>query len=460
MPPHHSERSLQRRLAWRLGSVLVLSMAIAIGVMAFYTWDVTGELDDINLQVQARQIARQLTTGDGRLDIRLPSDLAEAYAQPHGGFHYAVVDADGTVIVASSTFAEELAAIAPPVTPDDSNAFFRVPAGDGSGKPYYAMAMYVSKRPGTTLIVAQGGAHSDVFTDSLVQEIGEHVAWTMPIILALALAISIWTIRSSLTPLKELSARAIRIGPNTTELRLSTTSVPREIRPLVDAVNSALDRLEQGFSLQRRFTANAAHELRTPLAIVTARLDELADDDTVAALREDVQRMNRLVDQLLRVSRLDAGEVRPDDVVDLNVIAADIAGYLAPLAIRERRTISLTRAEQPVRVLGHGPAIGDALRNLIENALEHTPEGTEVCVSVDRGGSVSVSDQGPGIADDDRQRIFERFWRKDRRTGSGSGLGLAIVVETAQAHGGSVTIDDRPGRGATFTLALPRAGEA
>ena len=148
MPRYFSQCSLQRRLAWRLGAVLVVSMTIAIAVMAFYTWDVTGDLDDINLQVQARQIARQLSPGDGPPDVRLPPDLMEAYARPRGGFHYAVIDRDGTVVVASSPFAQELAAIAPPVTPDDTKAFFRVPAGDGSGKPYYAMAMYVTERPG------------------------------------------------------------------------------------------------------------------------------------------------------------------------------------------------------------------------------------------------------------------------------------------------------------------------
>ncbi|MBT3781764.1 MAG: HAMP domain-containing histidine kinase, partial [Rhodospirillaceae bacterium] len=248
---------------------------------------------------------------------------------------------------------------------------------------------------------------------------------------------------------------ASRIGPHSTDIRLPLLNIPNEVRPLVEAINDALDRLEKGFLLQRQFTANAAHELRTPLAILNARLDEMNDSETAASLAVDIQRMNRLVEQLLRVSRLDAQDMAMDDDIDLNAIAAEIVGYLAPLAIAAGQTLSLSPAEGPVMVRGNKGALSDALRNLLENAMQHSPRDGEIMVEVSAGGTIAVSDHGAGVSEADRPHIFERFWRGRERSETGSGLGLAIVSETAAAHGGTVIVANNPGAGASFTIRLP-----
>jgi signal transduction histidine kinase len=138
--------------------------------------------------------------------------------------------------------------------------------------------------------------------------------------------------------------------------------------------------------------------------------------------------------------------------VDLRQLAEEVVGAMAHLALAAGRTIALTGADHPVIVIGNDAAITDALRNLIENALVHTPPGTEVVVEVDPKGAISVQDSGLGIPAEDRQRIFERFWRGKGVRTDGAGLGLAIVMEIVRAHGASVTVSNRIPRGARFDV--------
>jgi two-component system, OmpR family, sensor histidine kinase TctE len=162
--------------------------------------------------------------------------------------------------------------------------------------------------------------------------------------------------------------------------------------------------------------------------------------------------MNRLVEQLLCVARLDSVALDVSSSVDLRELAEEVVGSMAHLAVSAGRTIALTGANQPVLVTGNAAAIDDALRNLIENALAHTAPGTEVVVEVGPEGTISVQDSGPGVSAEDRPHIFERFWRGKGVRTNGAGLGLAIVMEIIRAHGASITVSDRLPRGARFDL--------
>src|SRR6476620_418868 len=171
-------------------------------------------------------------------------------------------------------------------------------------------------------------------------------------------------------------------------------------------------------------------------------------------LRTDVARMNRLVEQLLGVARLDAMALE-FDTVDLNKVASSVVATMAPWAIAQHRTIAFVGSDEPVNVNGNVHALEDALRNLVENAVLHTPYGAEVTVTVDCDGRIEVSDHGSGVPRKDRENIFKRFWRGPGERNEGAGLGLAIVSETMRAHRGGVSIADNPGGGATFTLSFP-----
>jgi signal transduction histidine kinase len=174
---------------------------------------------------------------------------------------------------------------------------------------------------------------------------------------------------------------------------------------------------------------------------------------------KDARLMNRIVGQLLRISQLEAVRIGLDERADLAALAVDEAAYLGPMAIERKRSIAVTGPEGPVWVKGSAEILGHAVRNLLENALQHTPEGTTVTVTVSPDGSLTVSDEGPGVPPDARDRIFQRFWRANR-SGAGAGLGLSIVERIVKLHGGTISVNDsseleESSRGATFSMRLP-----
>jgi signal transduction histidine kinase len=310
------------------------------------------------------------------------------------------------------------------------------------------------------LQVSEDLEHRDVLIDDIVAQFFTRVGWITAPILLLLLVIDVVIFRRALRPIVAASALAERIGPARTELRLPEEGMPQEVVPLVRAVNQALDRLEEGFRGQREFTADAAHELRTPLAILRTQIDMIADRELASSLRDDIESMSRLVNQLLDFAELETFVIGEDEIADLAAIATEMAAYIAPLALSQRKTVAVTGADHPVRVCGNADSLGRAVRNLVENALAHTAPGTTVEISVAAAGELSVMDRGPGVPTREREQIFRRFWRRDRRRAGSAGLGLAIVKRIAEMHGAAVSVADRQGGGAIFSIRFPAVIEA
>ncbi|MBY0305450.1 MAG: HAMP domain-containing histidine kinase [Sphingomonas sp.] len=290
----------------------------------------------------------------------------------------------------------------------------------------------------------------------IFNEIVQHVLLPLIPLSLLLLLFNIVAVRRVLQPLRRAEAEVDALDADNVLRRLSEAPEPREVNTLVRAVNRALTRLDETMAILRGFTANAAHELRTPLSIMQLSLDKLPPSALRDDLQADTQHMARLVGQMLDLAQADALAVEPDVLVDLADIGREVVAAMAPKVFAAERDLRFESVGD-TRALGHAEAIYRIYRNLIDNALAHAPGATPIEVTAGPGPQLSVRDHGPGIADEDRPHIFERFWRKDRRKTDGAGLGLGIVQRLAQAHGGAITVDNASGGGALFrvTFAAP-----
>jgi signal transduction histidine kinase len=344
--------------------------------------------------------------------------------------------------------------------PSEEPAYFRLRSFGVAARDYFGLTVRLDSPVGPLRVTVARAADDDTLVRSLLREFVFDIAWLIPLMVAATLAIGVYVIRRGLRSLRQVSASAAAIDPGTMSVRLPEANVPTEIQPLVAAVNHALDRLEKGFAVQRQFTANAAHELRTPLSILTAGLEHLGSNGEVAKLSKDAARMNRLVEQLLRVARLDAIALDVSSAVDLSAVARDAVAYMAPVAVASDRELAAQGTDRPVVVKGNRHAIEDAIRNLVENALAYAPVKSEITVSVEPPGTLHVRDRGVGVPVEDRENIFKRFWRGRNSPAQGSGLGLAIVSEIMKAHHGTVHVNDHPRGGAVFTLIFSEMADA
>lgn len=399
---------------------------------------------------RARLIAEALILGpDGKLTLAPGRYSREGES---GEFGYVVVDGTGAVLLASSGLAERI------LSPLGREGEALFSSFESDRRHYRAVSFPVVEedRPLWILLGWHIGKEDVIHDDVLQNFLWDALAITVPL-LAILLGLDALVVRHFFRPVVRVSRQVQELDPARTDARLTAADLPSEIRPLADAFNVALERVEQSYRLQKEFTADAAHELRTPLAVLDARLQTLPSSDTRAAAIADARLMARIVNQLLEMATVEqvsdgAGET------DLLEVSRSVVTALAPEAIRKGQTLGLIEPEgaSALRVVAREQDVWHMLRNLVENAIRHTPGGTTIDVVLGVDGSLIVRDDGPGIPKELHEHIFKRFWRRKRSSGGGAGLGMAIVQRVAQANGGSIVLNSDEGKGTSFTVHLPK----
>lgn len=435
---------------WRLilGFVAVSILgAIATGYFIFDRFmATTSAFRDRTLQNSAAVMGKLLErTGEGK-KLSFPDFLAENFQSDRGKF--AILSDNGVLIAGSPGVTE---ALAPLDAAKDGDFFLSDHDHDGRMLYGYTLKSLFGTRPVFIQIAMPAGVLS---YDSVLQEFVEDVGWIWLPVLAGLFAVNLAVVRIGLKPLRVAAQQANAIGPHSVSARLPEEGLPQEVHALVRAVNSAFDRLEAGYDAQRRFIADAAHELRTPISVLKAHAALMSDSDDGTRFRHEIRMLERLVNQLLDSARLEAITLERGDTVDLSRVAVAVAEHLGPLAINSGKTIAVA-APQAVLIDGSSDWIFCALRNLAENALRHSPRGHAVEIVVQEPATVSIRDHGAGISEGEKQAIFKRFWQGKRDRGRGAGLGLDIVSRIVKVHNGKIHVEDTPGSGATFVIVFP-----
>jgi heavy metal sensor kinase len=323
---------------------------------------------------------------------------------------------------------------------------------------------------GTPYLIEVGAPYNQI--ESVLRGLLLTFALGLPLIVALAIGGGYLLMRRALRPVDEIRQKAAQITSQNLSERLPVVRTGDELERLATDLNRMIERLEESFLQINRFSADASHELRTPLTVLQGELESIAQGgqrlpadvrDTIGSALEETQRLARIVENLLAISRLEAGEARKQlERLDFAELARSTADQMRLLA--EEKHIALhCDGSQPVEVDADPARLKQVVVNLLDNAIKYTPKGGKVDVSVtkrDGRAVLDVVDSGIGISSADLPHIFDRFYRADKarsRQMGGTGLGLSIVRSICVAHGGQVTVDSSEGRGAVFHVEIPLA---
>jgi two-component system OmpR family sensor kinase len=318
-----------------------------------------------------------------------------------------------------------------------------------------------AKKPDGTVVGAIRLSYPD---DPIIQRLWQIWGFRAALavgVLIVAAFLGLWLARRVTRPLRELNGMAARLRDGDLTARAEETGPP-ETRTLARTLNTAAETIDTLVGSQRAFIGDASHQLRTPLTALRLSLDNVADGVDDPHVREDVEmataevvRMSRLVNGLLALARAEADVAHPEPVQVLDVVAERFTAWRAAA---DERSISLVSEGFDIRVLATPGHLEQVLDNVLSNALEVSPDGGTILVRTTRPGSLEVIDSGPGLADADRARAFDRFWRGQGLTGKGgSGLGLAIVKQLVTDDGGAVSLETASGGGLCVRIRLSPA---
>lgn len=435
--------SLRIRLTWRIvvmqALVLIAFTAIAaVPIYRFLSEELRYETDIID------DIASAIVVGeDGRWQLVMGDDLAED-ATDYPDLWFYALDANGHSLQWGEIPDRLLTMVDALKTVRSANI-----SGLGPNEDLVALLRRHEGAMGRIWIVVGNGP-----------EIGIRSAFGNPVFVGLLCLLTLASfliipkiVRGELRGIDQVALDANKIDFQRRGTRLSLERVPDELHSLVRAVNAGLQRLDDGIERRHRFIAGAAHELRTPIAILQARLELMHGGEQQGKLMLDVARLANLANQLLDLERLEA-EVPQFQRTNLVELATEVASDMAPVIIAAGCTIVFDAETENVPVLCDPPSLSRALLNLIQNAVVHGGESSMISVTVSSDATLRVADTGPGIPEEYRDVIFEPFGRVTPLD-QGAGLGLALVRDIVERHKGRVTVGDASGGGALFEVSLP-----
>ncbi len=399
------------------------------------------------------------------------NEITEHYSPEINGRFIRVTRADGKPIFISGlpkdgTF--DPAHVPPPHLPVTQPFSHEVEMSDGHelllhGLPYRAS-------DGSQFLIEVAAPYNQI--ESVLRGLLLTFALGLPLIVALAIGGGYLLMRRALHPVDEIRQKAAQITSRNLGERLPVVHTGDELERLAVDLNRMIERLETSFHQVNRFSADASHELRTPLTVLQGELESMARSssnlpieirDTIGSALEETQRLAKIVENLLAISRLEAGEARKQlERLDFAELARSTADQMRLLAEEKNIHLDCNGAEH-VEVDADPARLKQVVVNLLDNAIKYTPEKGRVSISVvkqDSRAVLEVEDNGIGISTDDLPHVFERFYRADKarsRQMGGTGLGLSIVRSICLAHGGRVTVNSTEGRGSLFRVELPLA---
>lgn len=446
------------RLKVLLAYVFGMILSIALVVIAAVAVLQSDKLARMDLADAAEGLAEKIRfDGNGRpvgFDASM-DDLAWLYEGPQREIAYRILDDAGRTVAASNAGERFWPA---------GGDFLRLARGSFDFE-HDGLVVY-----GVTEPLEHGGrtwylqfAASARFMELLHHRVALPLVVTGVTVFSLVLLVAFGlcayvTLRYTLKPLRDVSESAAAISPRSIHARLKTEVVPSEIAPIVDSFNRVLERLENGYRVQKEFLGTAAHELKTPLALIRAQI-ELGEDGPQDrdALLSDVEYMTRQVQQLLLLAEASEAHNYNFTTVRVQDAADEAAAYLQRMAGAADVRLEVSAVADNVEWQADRSALFTVLKNLLENAIQHAPAKTIVRVEIQRD-AVTVRDSGPGVDAAQLPLLFERFWRAAHRRDHGAGLGLSICQEIALAHGWVLTAV-RAEPGLRFRLAIARGGD-
>ncbi|HEX4763701.1 MAG TPA: sensor histidine kinase [Usitatibacter sp.] len=458
MPQRPSRKSLFVQVLGWMGAPLVVLWPAAVAGTYFAATAIADATYDQQLREMVHAVGEEARSRVRSLEaapVQLP--VLNAFRDDPVEPYYVQLAVDrGRVLAGDEIMPARAASDKPP----DSVIRFR--EGRLFGQAVRVAYALVPGEPATFLVQVAEPLHR---RGELVGNVTEIVMVVILLLLS-ATFVTLWYgLRHGLSPLTRLRDRVERRDPE--DLSPLPDDVPTEIAPLVNTLNRQLERVRANTETQRRFVADAAHQMRTPLAGLktqaeAALRDESLEDarERLARIEESADRMGRLVTQLLALARADEARSQPTpkEPVELNALLREVSALWADRALAKGLTLGFDEASGAVTVPGSPLLLRELFANLIDNAIRYTPAGGEVEVSVrDHPPIVSVRDTGLGIAAADRELVFDRFYRVLGTGEVGSGLGLAIVKAIADLHGAKVRIEEAEGgHGAVLRVAFPQ----